>query len=304
MEKVYQSLRQVGYNDAMQRFLGHKWVVFGLATVAVIALAVVAAGLPDMQFDPAGQLPFAMPQGEITFEGEPSSSPPFYQTLLFWMALSVVLALLLALFDPESRKKLFQMLLRFGLIALGLYLLLNVVLETGISFGTGGQAGQGESGELLPGVMPSFEMPIIPPWLRFAVATGLVFASFWFFMWAVRQRDRRKKAEMPLEDLADISRDALSQLREGRDWGDAITDCYMRMSRVVSSERGIERQASMTPHEFGLRMQQAGIPAGAVQTLTSLFEEVRYGGRQVSEQKISRATEALQAILRACGGAS
>lgn len=287
----------------MEKVFGNKWVVFALALGAVLALAVVAAGLPAMRFDPAGQLPFMMPQGEISFEGEPSPPPPFYQTLLFWMALSVALALLLAIFDPESRKKLLQMLLRFGLIALGIYLLLNVVLESGVFFAANsGGAGEAGADSMSLGELPAFSMPILPGWLRFAVALLVILASFWFFVWAVRQRDRRKKIETPLEDLADISRETLAQLRDGRDWEDAITECYVRMSQAVGSGRGLERQASMTPHEFAVRMQQAGIPAGAVQTLTSLFEEVRYGGQQADDRKVAQASQALQDILRACGG--
>ncbi len=285
--------------SAMQKLLHQKWFVLLLALAGLLALAVIASGLTAMRFDPAGQLPFAMPQGDIDVSSTPQPEAPFWQTLLFWMIISVVLALGLALFDPESRKKLLQQLIRFGLIGLGIYLFFQITFNSGgISFGGQGSQGQGAVPGL--GEMPVFSMPVIPQWLRFGVATLLVFGSVWFFMWAIRQRREPKKTEMKLEDLADISREALSQLKEGRHWGDAITDCYLKMSQAVSTERGIERQESMTPQEFGMRMQQAGMPVGAVQTLTSLFEEVRYGGKQINQQKINQATASLQAILLAC----
>jgi hypothetical protein len=87
----------------------------------------------------------------------------------------------------------------------------------------------------------------------------------------------------------------------GTNSGDVIINCYLRMSDVVSDKRQLHRNAAMTPHEFALHLEQAGLPADAVTKLTRLFEGVRYGARRSGPQEINEAVSCLKTILHYCG---
>jgi hypothetical protein len=73
------------------------------------------------------------------------------------------------------------------------------------------------------------------------------------------------------------------------------------MSDVVSSTRHLYRNTAMTPHEFALHLEQAGLPGDAVTRLTRLFEGVRYGNRKSGPQDINEAVSCLKTILHYCG---
>ncbi len=105
-----------------------------------------------------------------------------------------------------------------------------------------------------------------------------------------------------MDQIANIARQTLKGLEEGQPWDDIIVACYVKMTRVVEQERGLLRQVAMTPAEFALKLERAGLPGEAVRTLTHLFEEVRYGARQqASREQRDLAVASLHAILRACG---
>ena len=82
---------------------------------------------------------------------------------------------------------------------------------------------------------------------------------------------------------------------------DVIMNCYFRMSRAVSERRQLTRSESMTPAEFALQLERAGLPGDAVQRLTRLFEGVRYGGRRSGPKDVNEAVSALTSILHYCG---
>jgi hypothetical protein len=56
----------------------------------------------------------------------------------------------------------------------------------------------------------------------------------------------------------------------------------------------------MTPSEFEQALQGKGLPREPVHQLTHLFEEVRYGARQVGEREERQAIDSLSAIVAAC----
>ena len=85
--------------------------------------------------------------------------------------------------------------------------------------------------------------------------------------WRDTSSDNTKK---PLEEIAKIARSSLDDLSSGRNSSDVIINCYLRMSDVVSSRRQLQREIAMTPHEFALRLEQAGLPGDAVTRLTRL----------------------------------
>ena len=107
-----------------------------------------------------------------------------------------------------------------------------------------------------------------------------------------------------MDDLAAIARQSLDELALGAAWDDVVVESYVRMSHVVEKRRGLVRHEAMTPSEFATRLTSAGLPGDAVNTLTRLFESVRYGARRSGSAEINEAIGCLTAILRHCGEAA
>jgi hypothetical protein len=72
------------------------------------------------------------------------------------------------------------------------------------------------------------------------------------------------------------------------------------MTRTVSQARGVDRWAAMTPREFESRLLGAGLPRSAVQRLTRLFEQVRYGAQTAGAAEEQEALACLASIVEAC----
>jgi hypothetical protein len=73
------------------------------------------------------------------------------------------------------------------------------------------------------------------------------------------------------------------------------------MSDVVAEKRKLQREIAMTPQEFALRLERAGLPGDAVRRLTRLFEMVRYGDRKSAPKDVTEAVGCLNTILHYCG---
>jgi hypothetical protein len=65
--------------------------------------------------------------------------------------------------------------------------------------------------------------------------------------------------------------------------------------------RGLYREYAMTPAEFAVRLQSAGLPPEPVNRLTRLFESVRYGARISAQRDVDEAIACLTSILKYCG---
>jgi hypothetical protein len=110
-------------------------------------------------------------------------------------------------------------------------------------------------------------------------------------------------ADSSIKKLGSIARSSLRDLSDGRDSTDVIMNCYYRMGDVVSDKKMIDRHLSMTPSEFAIRLEQAGLPVDAVRKLTRLFETVRYSGRRLNSAAVNEAVACLTTILNHCGEA-
>jgi hypothetical protein len=149
-----------------------------------------------------------------------------------------------------------------------------------------------------------FTPPHVSSILLYLISLGVILLlaviAFLISRWWL-QRQRLRKASQPLEGLAKVARSSLADISSGRGWEDAIVKCYLRMSNVVAAQRGLIRRMDLTPSEFAMRLEGAGLPGEAVRQLTSLFEAARYGARQASRKETIEAMACLTTILHACG---
>ncbi len=275
-----------------------------LLALAVLAVLVLAMGLPGVVLSP-GQ-PFSLgttrPAAPVESGGlAPGSEIPL---LIIRGLLALTLALLpvyvvLSLMTPEGRRKLVGYVIALLVLFLAADYLGSLPTQGRIQQPLPA-AGAADFDPLLSsGPLPSF--PADPPsWLTLvvilalcalAVALGAAAALF------IRERRRSKTL---FERLGDDARQAIEALQAGGELGQTILVCYREMSRVIREARGITRAAAMTPREFEQGLAEQGFPYESVQTLTRLFEQVRYGHLAMGTDDETRAYACLARIANAC----
>ena len=226
----------------------------------------------------------------------------FLLILRILLALSLIalpIYIITSILTKEGRRRL------LGNIAavLMLALIINIVQRAGIQLPELAQprTGLNEESRSEKQAAP-VPVPPAPPsdWVVYAVAAGislLIVAMALGLFFAARQRSMQPDT---MQELGDDAQKAIDALRAGDALDETIQRCYHDMCDVLARERGVARGAAMTPHEFEQTLNGKGLPRGAVHTLTSLFEQIRYGGASASAREQSMAIESLSAIVAAC----
>ena len=293
----------------MRSFFGKKLWLLLLASIALGAIAILVSGLQQLSFRPG----LILGQGE----GQQLEQPlariardlleiPFWKQLTAWGVLLLIVVLISLLLSPELRRWLIQTFLRVMTTALLIFLIakrFSDISQDQQLFGIPPDAGMAAPPEQQP--LPVFHPPHPSP--MFILLAGLAVAiCFGAALWWTQRWWQRRQAALalrkPVEELVDIARRSLNRLSDGGAWDDVITESYVRMSNVVGERRGMFRHEAMTPGEFAMRLESAGLPGEAVRTLTHLFERVRYGDRKPSPAETGEAVRCLTAIVEYCGG--
>jgi flagellar biogenesis protein FliO len=282
-----------------------RWLLL-FSFVVLVALAVLASSLHDVQFQPGRSVPSvpSSPSLIAPLAIESLRTTPLWKILLFWVAFLIGITLLIYLLPPDIRKRLLKQMfgLAIGVLAFIIALRYRIIQLPQFVSGPPVQPTQLAIGldSKLP--TPTFQPPAMVPWVTYLISLGVLLAllliAWTGYRWWMRSRVRRYSR---LNDLAEIARSSLDDLASGREWGDVIIQSYVRMSDAVSERRGLFRAEAMTPREFADRLEFAGLPADAVKRLTRLFESVRYGGRESSQTDVHEAIACLNSILQACG---
>jgi hypothetical protein len=289
----------------MRSLFENKRLVLLLAVLALGALTVLALSLNQIPFREAQH--FGQKEvEEVQLSAEQVSliwaEVPIWKQILLWTLLALMIVLVGLLLSPEMRKRMFIMIARIVFTAWVIYFLSKNYAHLFAGFGFGGQAAEQAGGDSA-GPIPVFEPPQVSP--TFTYLISFVFALLWLaVLWGLYRgwkKYRLRHAEKPLDEIARIARSSLDDLASGRNSSDVIINCYLRMSDVVSSRRQLHRDIAMTPHEFALRLERAGLPGDAVNRLTRLFETVRYGDRKSAPKDITEAVNCLKTILHYCG---
>jgi len=282
-------------------------VPIGLLTIGFLFLT--ASGLGSLEFAPG--VPFSRP------DNADFSPYPVSMTMVFVLfGIAVIFGFGAFLSIIKSRKTL-------GLIIIGLAIVIGVLFLMALV----SSLGQQELPESLPTpfvlyelaealeeeeidifsefgeavVSDEFEEPSLSPWVSFFLSLVLVLMVFslaWLFF-----RNRIMRSDDQRAAFAEIAEQAAQEISAGKDWGDAITNCYAKMLDTVGETRKIgATDNSLTPAEFVALMVNARMPAAPAERLTRLFERVRYGGKQATQPEIDEAVDCLQEIVAACQG--
>ncbi len=287
----------------LKKLLQHRITVIILAVLGLGALGYLASSMQGFYFTPSQPFSLGGPgkSGAVT-EKLPDVKLPFYQQLFFWIFVALLVMAVIAFLDSNMRKKVLWMSVRFVAILLALWW----VLQNQVMPRLQGQVGQTAANQAAgsPNVgttLPVFTPPALSPLALYALSAGVVFGLL-ALGWFIFARLRRPLPDSSLETIAEIARDTLDGLSISANWDEAIVRCYLRMNEAVRRERGLFRQTGMTPREFAQYLENAGLPAEAIHTLTHLFERVRYGGETSGPQQRAQAIAALHTILQVCGG--
>jgi hypothetical protein len=289
---------QLAIRQMKKVFQARIWIIL-LALVALIVLVILSSGLNRMTFDSPRLVGFEdiFNFSKIVNEKDvPASS--WLRNLIMGMLL-VLFLLFLGPIRPQTSKDLIKTLLRFTFFAFVTMLVLARFAQTSPLL----------NGEILPvTAVPGSNaepQPFSPPdvgaqsefWitsLLVIVMGGIAIVVF------NRLIDRWLGPKKGLDEIAAIAHSTLNDLSGTTVSKNTIIRCYIRMNSAVNKYRGITRGAAMTPAEFALYLENAGLPRSDIQGLTRVFERVRYGKQNISPDDIKEAKQCLTSILMAC----
>jgi hypothetical protein len=289
----------------MRSLLGHRRLILFLAVLALGALTVLAISLNEVPFREAQR--FRQEATEESAAAPEMLVQEWEQTspgddFLVWALLGLMIVLIGLVMSPELRKQMFKMLIRGAVAAIIIVFYFNKYGDRLFAEEPPvGEGGPPASGAAAP--VPVFEPP--EPSSTFTYAISFLLVLFLVvLLWGMYRGWKRlslSRNASSLEEFARIARSSLQEISAGQNSSDVIINCYVRMSEVVSDKRKLQRADAMTPHEFALRLEQAGLPGDAVRRLTRLFEAVRYGDRRSGPRDVNEAVSCLQTILHYCG---
>ncbi|HLO29322.1 MAG TPA: DUF4129 domain-containing protein [Anaerolineales bacterium] len=293
----------------MRSLFENKRLILLLAVLALGALTVLALSLNSVPFHGAqrfgygdsGQVQLILPESALRDWVE----IPWWKQIGAWTLLFVLVILIGSLISPELRKRLIRVFIRVAFTFWVLYYVFNkhpeLLPNLSLQAATNGQAQPTGAVSVPP---PVFVPPHVTPLVSYLISFGIALLLIGL-VWGLNHFWSRYRAwwsdPKPLDALAAIARSSLGDLSAGVNSGDVIINCYLRMSEVVADKRKLRRYDAMTPHEFALRLEQAGLPGEAVRSLTRLFEGVRYGDHRSGPKETKEAVACLTTIMHYCG---
>ncbi len=289
----------------MRSLLENKRLVLSFAILALGALTILAISLNQVPFQ-EGERFTREETAQLELSADDVSQiwaeVPLWKQLIIWLLISLIVVLIGLILSPEMRKRFFVLMIRMAFTFWGVYFLLKNYGDRLFGLNTLGSPAA-QAGPVSGSPPPVFAPPEISPTLSYLIS--FAFALLWLaVLWGLYRGWKRYQLlnnKKPLDEIAKIARSSLDDLSAGRNSSDVIINCYLRMSDVVSHRRQLQRELAMTPHEFALRLERAGLPGDAITRLTRLFEAVRYGDRKSAPRDVTEAVNCLKTILHYCG---
>ncbi len=276
-----------------------------IAAIALLALVLLSSALSQTSLQP-GEAVNLGNNGVLGGQYTALFSGSIFFDFLYLIYLVCVAALIVLiiymLLTPERRKQLAKFLLRVVPVVVILLFVANYVHACSNNTSQPTQPPPGAAPTAVgTGLSPAVFTPATSPWVVVvaSVVLALIIAGLIVFL-ILRAQHQGSQQSTPLMRLADQAQAALDTVQAGGDLKNAVLRCYFEMSRILSEQRSLKRDRSMTPHEFELLLVSNGMPGESVQLLTRLFEEVRYGAKVPGQREEWMAVTSLTAIVEAC----
>ena len=111
----------------------------------------------------------------------------------------------------------------------------------------------------------------------------------------LEERDDEAHAEADVTSAFGVAAGEIADRIEQRDsWENQVYRAWYEMTALLE----VEDPATKTPADFAAAATAAGIRPADVEALTTLFEEVRYGGYEPTAEREERAIDTFRAIER------
>jgi len=277
-----------------------KLLATGFLILAILTVIFLASGISDVEFQP-GTISEQEENSPIEFQTKSQAEyQPIWYTLLI-ILLSIIFPISIVMFIkyPEVRRRTYQGTVYILIYGLLLFVVSGIAEEETELPGVEEEladtsiiATQREAAEFISSVAdPDPTLNII---LDIAVILLAGLIAFYIY------RRFFRKPPSTTDQLRTDAEEAISGIQAGEDLRHVIIRCYADMSQIVNEQRGIQRQKAMTPREFERQLQGFGLPQTAVQRLTRLFEEVRYGNTELGKDAEQEAIHCLTSIIEAC----
>ena len=288
--------------------INRKQQILGFLILAFLLMVVLVVSLPVVQME-KGQV-FSLEEPVQPVSDARQTIYDFGWLVTFMQGFQIVLIILvfayvvISLFDKNARRRLLKDLLRIVLLFILMQLFVNN-WQKGLDQGESGLQSTGMldpselGGEAIP---PSIFEANPQPWMfpLIAVIAAVLLALVTFVVLLLLSK--RLRVDQPRYlNIANNAQKALDEIEEDRfEFSDVIIRCYAEMSQTLADEKDIQRSKAMTTHEFEQDLLSRGFPARPVQRLTKLFEQVRYGHQQTSDNEKQVAMQALRDIIIFC----
>lgn len=279
-------------------------VLVGLALVAAL---VFVAGSIDSVMTGSGGGPDVSGGGDGLFsnrspidagDGDPGGIlPDWLGPILF--ALVVLASLVYAVTDPQQALRRILAIVSMAIVAAALFLLFQYL--EGSDMGLGGGSGRGLFGSEASG--GAADVSPIGLSVGLAAVLGILAVAVLLAVY-FRSADADGGFESPPpEGSATPGGGAAAVARRAGAAADRIEAGDVSVSNEVyrawvemTGSLDVGRPSASTPGEFADAAVSAGLDRDAVEELTDLFREVRYGGVSADEDRERRAVEALRQV--------
>lgn len=272
----------------------HRRVVALIGVVLLVLLAFLAGGLRGTEFHGGHPLPSSGSAGLVpAFPPNTISSADWMIDILrIFLFCGVLLATLALLFSRKFRRQALHL-----LIGLGVFLLLwHYLLRSPYALRTPPASEEISGGAPAEGSGESMDRVPSPP--RWAVYLAAVVVGVGMALWLGPRLGRTLERKRIRRAIQEVAQEAKVELVQGSAVSDVVIRAWLQMVEILSRRCGAQDRPSFTPREFAESMAKLGFKHEAVDVLTKLFEEVRYG-RKESEPRRDQALAALAALEKA-----
>jgi len=265
-----------------------------LLGVVILITMMIAANLPQLEFQPGMPLP-RLEHGQVVavpIEEDQSvsiSAPTFILVFIALILAGATFYSMAQLFRGADWKFIAEVLRPILIVSLvigGLVFLIMLLPRSGSYTPI-------EMPVSTPGPVVTSPLGSAPPPLLWLVGIGLFVISVLVLVWITRPSQQAS----PMDLVGWEAEKARQALKTGMHLKEVIIHCYIQMSLALQQEQGIERKDFMTTGEFENLLETAGVPHEPIHQLTRLFDAVRYGNWQPNPVDEQMAIQCLEAIM-------
>ncbi len=273
--------------------------------LVVLLLGVLSSGLRDMEFRSGqlGGLP-ELPESGVGAMPIPHRWAEILLQVWIWVFVGgALIGLVVSMFDKRLRKRVLLSIAGALLFVVAFMAVMEALVgETSEERLLPDEEAVGAWGPATPHehAGPAPERPDAPGWLRYVAAVAgatLFLAAGWWVVGKIRARLREADAQVELRQTV---AQAAEELREGLPVDEVVIRCWARMTELLAPKLGAAGAPTVTPREMAAALRGHGVQDEAVDELTALFEEVRYGHKDALPRR-ARALSALSAVEAAYG---